>query len=370
MIDVPSSVTVPLGAGRDYDVHYESLRDLPERLNETGLRTGKCVVITDENVGANYRSPLRTALSAAGWTPHVITVPAGEQSKSAEQLTALYDDILRWGIDRQTPVIALGGGVVGDLAGFAAATLLRGVPVVQCPTSLIAHVDSALGGKTGINHATGKNLIGAFHQPAAVVADLDTLGTLPQREWTSGMAEVIKHAVIADADLFAFIDEHLVDVMTGRHPDLVHQMIPRAAQVKADIVASDEKEAGRRAILNFGHTFGHAIESVAGYGTFTHGEAVAVGMRAALFLSAQRHRSAVPREEIDYVLRAIPQEHDPSELPWSEVRAAMQSDKKNRGDTVRVVLLDRLGHAYVAADVSDAELKQAWDYATQQPAAS
>ncbi|PEN15246.1 3-dehydroquinate synthase [Longibacter salinarum] len=365
MIDTPSSVSVPLKRGRDYAIRYTSLRDLPGILHDVGLRTGKCVVVTDENVGAQYRSPVRTALSSAGWIPHVITVPPGEKSKSADQLQVLYDDILEWGIDRDTPVIALGGGVVGDLAGYAAATLLRGVPVVQCPTSLIAHVDSALGGKTGINHATGKNLIGAFHQPNVVVADLDTLGTLPQREWTSGMAEVIKHAVIADADLFSFIEEHLVDVMTGRRRDLIHKMIPRAAKVKAEIVAEDEKESGRRAILNFGHTFAHAIESVAGYGTFTHGEAVAIGMRAALFLSAQRNTQAIPRENIDYVLRAIPQQHDPSELDWQDVRRAMQSDKKNKGDVVRFVLLDRLGQAYVTGDISDAALRQAWDFATR-----
>ena len=364
MIDAPSSVSVPLADGRDYAIRYESLRSLPDVLDETGLRPGKCVVITDTNVGAQYRSPVRTTLTNAGWTPHVVTVPAGETSKSAGQLQAVYDDVLGWGIDRDTPVIALGGGVVGDLAGFAAATLLRGVPVVQCPTSLIALVDSSLGGKTGINHATGKNLIGAFHQPAVVVADLDTLGTLPQREWTSGMAEVVKHALIADADLFEFIDANLVDVMTGRSRSLTEQMIPRATEVKAHIVAQDEKESGLRAILNFGHTFGHAVESVAGYGTFTHGEAVAIGMRAALYLSAQRHADAIPRDRIDHVLRAIPQQHDPAVLDWTAVRAAMQSDKKNKGDTVRFVLLSAVGDAYVTGDIPDAELRQAWDFAT------
>jgi len=303
-------------------------------------------------------------LTKAGWTPHVVTIPAGEASKSAEQLLSVYDNVLEWGMDRDTPIIALGGGVVGDLAGFAAATLLRGVPVVQCPTSLIALVDSSLGGKTGINHATGKNLIGAFHQPAVVVADLDTLGTLPQREWTSGMAEVIKHALIADADLFEFIDANLVDVMTGRNRSLTEQMIPRATEVKAKIVAQDERESGIRAILNFGHTFGHAVESVAGYGTFTHGEAVAVGMRAALYLSAQRHTEAIDRDRIDHVLRAIPQQHDPADLDWTAVRAAMQSDKKNKGDTVRFVLLSDLGDAYVTGDIPDADLRHAWDFAT------
>lgn len=365
MIDAPDTVTVPLANGRDYAVRYESLRDLPQLLSDAGLRTGRCVVVTDTNVGAQYRSPVRTALKQDGWSPHVITIPAGEASKSKQQLLDLYDEVLDWGIDRETPVIALGGGVVGDLAGFAAASLLRGVPLVQCPTSLIALVDSAIGGKTGINHETGKNLIGAFHQPEVVVADLSVLGTLPQREWTSGMAEVVKHALIADADLFGFIDRNLVDVMTGRDRRLVEQMIPRAARVKAEIVAQDEKEAGLRAILNFGHTFGHAVEAVAGYGQFTHGEAVAIGMRAALYLSAQRHPGAFSRDRIDHVLQAIPQQHDASDLDWTDVRNAMQSDKKNKGGTVRFVLLRSVGDAYVSDGLSDDELRRAWAFATQ-----
>ena len=365
MIRAPASVRVSLDGGRDYDIRFQPLQTLPSAMVDAGLRPGRCILVTDENVGAHYRGPVVTTLEAAGWAPLPMTIPAGETSKSPEQLQAMYDAVLTHGIDRQTPVIALGGGVVGDLAGFAAATLLRGVPVVQCPTSLIAQVDSALGGKTGINHDTGKNLIGAFHQPDVVVTDFDTLGTLPQREWTSGMAEVIKHAVIGDPDLFAFLDDHLVGLMTGRDQKRVRQMIPRAVQVKADVVAADEREAGRRAILNFGHTFGHAIESVAGYGRFTHGEAVALGMRAALHLSARRHPDAVPLERADHIVRAIPQHHDAAELKWPAVRRAMQSDKKNQGSTVRFVLIERIGHAYLAGDLEEHELRQAWEFATQ-----
>lgn len=364
MIDAPASVPVRLGGDRDYEIRFQSLQTLPSAMSDAGLRLGRCILVTDEHVGAHYRRPVLTTLEAAGWSPFAITVPAGETSKSFEQLQAVYDEVLEHGIDRQTPVVALGGGVVGDLAGYAAASLLRGIPVVQCPTSLIAQVDSALGGKTGINHKTGKNLIGAFHQPSVVVTDFDTLGTLPQREWTSGMAEVVKHAIIGDADLFSFIDDHLVGLMTGRDRPRVQQMIPRAVRVKADIVSADERESGRRAILNFGHTFGHAVESVAGYGRFTHGEAVAVGMRAALHLSARRHPETVPLERIDHVVQAIPQHHGAADLEWSAVRQAMQSDKKNTGSTVRCVLIDRIGHAYIAGDLEEHELRQAWEFAT------
>ena len=282
-------VRVRLDGGRSYAVRFRSLADVPALLVEAGLRVGRCLVVTDAHVAAHYRAPLAHALDAAGWTPRVVVLPPGEATKSDVHLRGLYDEALAWGLDRQTPVVALGGGVVGDLAGFAAATLLRGLPLVHLPTSLVAQVDSALGGKTGLNHATGKNLVGAFWQPRLVVTDTTTLATLPQREWTSGLAEVVKHALIADPDLAAFLEAHWADLVLRRDDEAVAQMVRRAAAVKARIVSADEREAGRRALLNFGHTFGHAVEKVAGYGTFTHGEAVALGMRAATALSRRRH---------------------------------------------------------------------------------
>jgi 3-dehydroquinate synthase len=355
-------VHVDLGA-RSYDVHFRSLRTLPTLLADTDLRTGRCLVVTDENVAAHYRTPLTRTLEEAGWTVQTVVLPPGESTKSAEHLHTVYDEALDWGIDRQTPVFSLGGGVIGDLAGFAAATLLRGVPLVHLPTSLLAQVDAAVGGKTAINHRTGKNLIGAFYQPRLVCADPATLDTLPMDEYTGGMAEVVKHALIGDAELFDFLDEHLVPVLARRDREAVAQTIERAVQVKAEVVSADEREAGRRAVLNFGHTFAHAIEAVAGYGTFSHGEAVAVGMRAGLYLSHRRAPDAIPRERADHMIRAIPVEADPSALSFDALYDAMGSDKKNEGGTIRFVVLDRLGHAVVTDDVSRSEARQAWTFA-------
>ena len=260
-------------------------------------------------------------------------------------------------------MLALGGGVVGDLAGFAAATLLRGLPLVQLPTSLLAQVDASVGGKTAINHDTGKNLIGAFYQPELVCADPHTLDTLPMREYTSGMAEVIKHALIRAPKLFEDLEEHLVPVMARKDREIVSSVIETAVGVKADVVSADEREEGQRAILNFGHTFAHALERVAGYGAFTHGEAVALGMRAGLYLSHQRHPEAVPRARLDHVIRAVPIETDPSTVSFSDLYAAMAADKKNEGDTIRFVLLERLGEAYVTGDVTEDDARHAWHFA-------
>jgi 3-dehydroquinate synthase len=290
-------------------------------------------------------------------------LPPGESTKSAAHLHRIYDEALNWGIDRQTPVFALGGGVIGDLAGFAAATLLRGLPLVQLPTSLLAQVDASVGGKTAINHDTGKNLIGAFYQPRLVCADPATLDTLPMDEYTSGMAEVVKHALIGDVELMDFLEAHRVPVFSRRDREAVADTIEQAVQVKAEIVSADEREAGRRAVLNFGHTFAHAIERVAGYGTFSHGEAVAIGMRAGLSLSHRRHPDAIPRDRADDLVRAVPVDADPSTLSFDALYEAMAADKKNEGDTIRFVLLRRLGEAYVSGDVSRSEAEQAWAFA-------
>ena len=355
-------VHVDLG-DRSYDVHFRSLRTLPALLDDTDLRVGRCLLVTDENVAAHYRTPLTRTLEDAGWTVKTVVLPPGESTKSADHLHTLYDEALDWGIDRQTPVFSLGGGVIGDLAGFAAATLLRGLPLVHLPTSLLAQVDAAVGGKTAINHRTGKNLIGAFYQPRLVCADPSTLDTLPMDEYTGGMAEVVKHALIGDADLFDYLDDHLVPVFSRRDRGAVAETIERAVQVKAEIVSADEREEGRRAILNFGHTFAHAIEAVAGYGTFSHGEAVAVGMRAGLYLSHRRHPEAIPRDRADHLIRAIPVDADPERLSFDALYRAMDADKKNEGGTIRFVLLDRLGHATVTDNVSRSEAKQAWTFA-------
>jgi len=348
---------------RSYDVHFRSLRALPRLLENTALTPGRALLVSDENVAAHYRTPLTAVLEEAGWTVKPIVLPPGESTKSAAHLHRIYDEALGWGLDRQTPVFALGGGVVGDLAGFAAATLLRGLPLVQLPTSLLAQVDASVGGKTAINHDAGKNLIGAFYQPRLVCADPDTLDTLPMDEYTGGMAEVVKHALIGDVDLMEFLETHLVPVFSRRDREAIGETIERAVRVKANIVAADERESGRRALLNFGHTVGHAIERVAGYGTFSHGEAVAVGMRAGLYLSHRRHPNALPRDRADDLIRAIPVEADPSTLSFDRLYDAMSADKKNEGDTIRFVLLRRLGEAYVTGDIPRSAVEQAWRFA-------
>jgi len=356
------AVHVNLGP-RSYTVHFRSLAEVPDLLRKADLEPGRCVLVSDENVAAHYRTPLVEGLTQAGWSVHPIVLPPGEDTKSAESLHTIYDEVLNWGIDRQTPVLALGGGVIGDLAGFAAATLLRGVPLVQLPTSLLAQVDASVGGKTAINHPTGKNLIGAFYQPRVVCADPSTLDTLPMLEYTSGMAEVVKHALIRDPDLFDRLEENLVPVMRYNDRELVSTVIEDAVRVKAEVVSADEHEEGRRAILNFGHTFAHALERVAGYGAFTHGEAVALGMRAALYLSHQRNPEALPRDRIDHVIDAIPIEGDPTTVSFADLYDAMAADKKNQGETIRFVLLRRLGDAFVTGDVTRAQARHAWTFA-------
>jgi len=357
----PVRVALPDSSGRGYSILFESLSESPVRLREAGLRVGPCLLVTDDNVAAHYLAPLQATLEADGWTPHPLVVPPGEISKSADQLAAVYDWALGLGIDRQTPVLALGGGVVGDLAGFAAATLLRGLPLVQLPTSLVAQADSAIGGKTGVNHATGKNLIGAFHQPRLVLADPATLQTLPEREWTSGLAEVVKAALIADADFLGWLEAQWDAVMV-RDPEPVAVLIRRAAAIKAVVVAEDEREAGRRALLNFGHTFGHAIERVAGYGSFTHGEAVALGMRAALHLSQTLHPD-VSFRSADALVARIPVPDGLADLTAADLTRAMQTDKKRRDGRLRFVVLREPGAAYVTADVTSDAVEAAWDYA-------
>lgn len=354
---IPSShIHIDLG-DQSYDVHFEALTELPRRLSGAGLPPGDCVLVTDEQVGPLHADSLAELLERESWRPVVVTLPAGEATKSIEHLCKIFDTTLARGLDRDTPVLAVGGGVVGDLAGFAAATLLRGLPLVQVPTTLVAQVDSAIGGKTGINHAAGKNLIGAFHQPRLVFADPAVLRTLPQREWTSGLAEVVKHALIADAPFFDILEDRWDAVVAG-DPAVVAMLVARAAAVKARVVEQDVRESGLRAILNFGHTFGHAIERVAGYGTFTHGEAVAAGMRAALHLSHHLHRDFDPARA-DRLVARLPIPPGMEALDVDALIDAMQSDKKVRSGRLRFVLLDRIGHAYVTDRPERSEVEAA-----------
>ncbi|MGH7838049.1 MAG: 3-dehydroquinate synthase, partial [Candidatus Binataceae bacterium] len=251
---------------------------------DAGLEAGRAAIVSDANVAGIYGEAVCAALRAAGFEPTLIEVPAGESSKSLAILERVYERLTAAEVDRRSAIFALGGGVVGDLAGFAAATYLRGLPLVQLPTTLVAQVDSALGGKTAVNSHTAKNLIGAFYQPRLIVADTSALVTLPERVFREGLAEVIKYGAIMEA---SFIDwlERAMPAILARDPATLEQVVDRSLRHKAFVVTSDEREGGLRKILNFGHTLGHALESSAGYGTYFHGEAVAIGMVAATRLS-------------------------------------------------------------------------------------
>jgi 3-dehydroquinate synthase len=323
---------------------------------DAGLR-GTCAVITDDNVGRLHGPAVTAALAAAGFSPHLLAVPAGESSKSMAAAENLVDRMLAAGLDRGSFVVALGGGVVGDLAGFVAAIYLRGIPCVQIPTTIVAQVDSSIGGKTGVNARAGKNLIGAFHQPRLVLADTLTLATLPDREYREGFAEVIKHAVIREA---ALLDE--LDPAAPRAS--LAPLIARNIAIKAAIVAEDEHErTGRRALLNFGHTVGHALENVAGYGQLLHGEAVSLGMAAALEISQRKY--GLPAAEAARVREKLHAYHLPTSLPaglgTGELLSAMRHDKKFAAGQIRYVVTPKLGEAFVAEDVTADDLRRAMD---------
>ena len=323
---------------------------LLDRLGElaltAGLKAGRAALITDSNVARLYGGRALAALTAAGFDAVTIEVAAGEASKSLATLAQVYDRLASAQLDRASTVFALGGGVVGDLAGFAAASYLRGLAVVQVPTTMTAQVDSALGGKTGINLHAAKNLIGAFHQPRMIVADVATLASLPDREFREGLAEVIKYGAIMDAPMVAEL-ERAMPAILGRAPAELERIVEQSLRHKAAVVASDEREGGLRKILNFGHTIGHALEASAGYGSYFHGEAVAIGMVAAAGLS--RAYAGLSAGEAERLVRLIEATGLPSRMPpgWrgADFERALKLDKKRTGEGVEFVLIDRLGHA-------------------------
>ena len=340
---------------------FTDLKDLPVLLDEGGLDSDACLVVTDANVAGHHGHALESYLTEAGRHVRRIVIDPGETSKSFESYGRLLDRALEEPITRRTTVLAFGGGVVGDLAGFAAATLLRGLPLVQVPTTLVAQVDSAIGGKTGINHATGKNLIGSFYQPLLVVVDTKLLGTLPDAEWMDGLSEVVKYGLIADAAFARSLLDNW-DRVLARDRRFVQEIVRRCVEIKADVVSQDERELGLRAILNFGHTFGHAIERVAGYTGVTHGQAVALGMRAALHLSAIRHPTA-DLGIASRLLALLPSVR--VEATSDELMEAMASDKKRVGSALRFVVLTETGHATVIEGVGRDDVKRAWEYALE-----
>ena len=313
--------------------------------------TGRdCLIVSNEIVAPLYIDKLVACLGDK--IIHDVTLPDGEAHKTTDAVATVIDQLVAVGANRDTTVIALGGGVVGDIAGFAAATYMRGVSFIQVPTTLLAQVDSSVGGKTGVNHPGGKNLIGAFHQPGLVMIDTDTLRTLPDRELSAGLAEVIKHGAIMDADYFTWLEVN-IQALLAREPAAMADAIARSCEIKAAVVAEDEKERGKRALLNFGHTFGHAIENSVGYGEWLHGEAVGAGMVMAAALSGL---DEVAQSRLRSLIHAAKLPTDVSALDADRLRSAMNLDKKVVDKKLRFVLLESLGQAYVSDDIREAAL--------------
>lgn len=337
--------------GSQYEVTIRPglLRDIGPLLAQC-CRADRAGIVTDAQVGPHYAQTVAQSLRSAGIEPIIATLPSGENHKTLADLAPVYDTLLAARVERSTPILALGGGVVGDMTGFVAATVLRGVPFVQIPTTLLAMVDASVGGKTGINHSVGKNLIGSFHQPIAVFIDPAALKTLPPREMRGGLAECIKHDIIRDAAGFDRIERDIGWALQLDLPYLT-QLIAHNVAIKARVVEADPFEKGERAHLNFGHTFGHAIETVSCY-EYSHGECVALGMVAAARLAVDlgmldegsRRRIVTVIEQAKLPVRGL-------ELPTKEIVDAMIFDKKVRGGKVRFVLPDRIGHVVIRDDV-------------------
>jgi len=350
-------------AGRSYDITIgQGLIDKAGLLIAPLIKRKFAAIVTDENVGRYHLERLQTALLAAGVETKSVILPAGEKTKSYESLAKACDALLIAGVERKDVVIALGGGVIGDLTGFAAAILRRGVNFIQIPTSLLAQVDSSVGGKTGINSPLGKNLIGAFHQPVAVLADLDVLATLPQRQRAAGYAEIVKYGLLGDAKFYAWLDQNIEAIMKGDVAATAHA-VKTSCEMKARIVAEDETETGVRALLNLGHTFGHALEAATGYSdTLLHGEAVAIGMVQAFGFSELLGHCAqgLSRKVADHLRRAGLPTHVSdikATLPPPEVLLKlMYQDKKAEGGKLTFILTKAIGESFIAKGVDEAKV--------------
>jgi len=343
---------------RSYPIHVG-----PALLREAGgllaplLPRARTVIVTNPVVAAHWLAPLQASLSAARIGSEVIVIPDGETHKTWATLHDVLTRLLELRAERSTTLLALGGGVVGDIGGFAAAIYQRGMPFVQIPTTLLAQVDSSVGGKTGINHALGKNMIGAFYQPRAVLIDTDCLRTLPDRELAAGLAEVIKYGAIRDRGFFDWLEAELPH-LSERDPDALIHAVTESCRIKAEIVAADEREAGERALLNFGHTFGHAIEAGVGYGEWLHGEAVAAGMVMAARLSERL--GLLARADVLRLRALVERACLPDEAPHlgaSRYLALMSHDKKVVAGSLRFILLRGIGDAFVADAVAEPDLR-------------
>lgn len=354
-----TQITVDLGE-RSYPIFIgEGTLD---RLSNVlaGLKVrGTAAVVTDSNVAPLYGDRVVERVREAGLRTALCVMPAGEEHKRLERIEELTGQFLEAGVDRAGGVIALGGGVVGDVAGFAAAVFMRGIPFVQIPTTIVAQVDSSVGGKTGVNHPRGKNIIGSFHQPSAVVIDLTLLRSLPDRELRAGLAEVIKHGIIADEDLFRYMEER-VDAVRAGDPAALEVPVRRSCEIKAAVVAADEREHGVRANLNYGHTFGHGIEAAGDYRTFLHGEAIALGMHAAGILALELglvDSAFVARQKACIEAYGLPTAWP--EIPIDATLEAMKHDKKARAGTLKFVVADRLGRVVHRTDVTEDQARRA-----------
>ena len=322
----------------------------------------RAAILADENVFKDFGKPVQASLESAGYNVVAHAFPSGEDNKTLANAALLYEVLIANKFERKSPVLAIGGGVAGDTVGFVAGTYQRGVPFVQIPTTLLAMVDSSVGGKTGVNLPGGKNMVGVFHQPNLVIIDTDTLATLPVRELRCGLAECVKHGVIRDETLFQWIGANL-DKIFQLDPAALVELVRRNVQIKANVVMADEKETGERAHLNYGHTFGHAIEATAGYGTYHHGEAISLGMVAATRLAAElKFCDASLVTRLVDLLDAIGLPTSATNLaPTPALLDKMRVDKKVSGGKIRLVLPRKMGDIFITADVSDAAIADAWE---------
>jgi 3-dehydroquinate synthase len=351
------TLNVALG-NRAYPIHIGRGLLQQSELILPHLKRKQVAIVTNTTVAPLYLEKLAKPLKENGVSVIQIVLPDGEAYKNSDTLNLIYNALLQNHCERSTTLIALGGGVIGDLTGYAAATYLRGVPFIQIPTTLLSQVDSSVGGKTGINHPLGKNMIGAFYQPKVVLADIDTLQTLPKRELSAGVAEVIKYGLIRDADFFGWLETNIHALM-GLDEVIISYAIYRSCQNKADVVAADEHEAGERALLNLGHTFGHAIENAMGYGVWLHGEAVAAGTILAADLSQRMGwLNNVEVKRIHALLTASSLPLRAPNLGFEKYLDLMQSDKKVENGKIRLVLQQGIGKAVITSDYDADKLKE------------
>lgn len=356
---MPSTRTLTVALGeRSYDIAIGSgtLADCPQFLSER-TSSSHVVLVTDSNVDNLYADALGDQLVEGGFEVQLLVIDAGEASKNADVAIDLWETMLAEGADRQSLVLAVGGGVVGDLAGFVAATFARGVPFVQVPTTLLAQVDSSVGGKVGINLSEAKNMVGAFWQPVGVLVDVDVLATLPANEFAAGMAEVVKYGVIMDDDFFAYLEQH-IEAIRARDAEVMQHIVERCCRLKAEVVEADEREeSGRRAILNYGHTFAHAFEAVTEYGQLLHGEAVAMGMVCASRLAERIGwlDAQATRRQID-LLTALELPTEPIEADPEEVYRLMWHDKKVSDGKIRFVLPKCIGQVELTSAVKSSDV--------------